>query len=74
MSVKELKSSNYQELQKRLAKAREELRSLRFQVASKQVKNFRQLRDKRREVAQILTFINQQKKKQNKAKVNNKDK
>lgn len=60
MKTSEMKNLSYSELQQRLAKAREELRILHFQAANKQLKNTGEVAEKRKEVAQILTVINNQ--------------
>lgn len=60
MKLKELKEKNKDELEKLLAEKQAQIRKLRFDISSKQVKNNRELRQTRRLVAQILTLINAQ--------------
>ena len=55
---KELKEKNKEELKKLLGEQKEHARKLRFDIASKQVKNNREYRNTKKEVAQILTLIN----------------
>ncbi len=58
MEFKELKKKSESELQKLLAEQREKLREMRFKDANKQLKDVRQIRAVRTEIAQILTLIN----------------
>jgi ribosomal protein L29 len=58
MKIKELKEKNIEELKKLLGEKKESVRKLRFDIASKQVKNNREYRNTKKEVAQILTLIN----------------
>ncbi|MFH0828609.1 MAG: 50S ribosomal protein L29 [Candidatus Kerfeldbacteria bacterium] len=53
----ELASKGHQELTLMLAAAREELRSLRFRIASNQHKDIREVRDVRKRIARILTIL-----------------
>lgn len=57
MKIKELKDKNAEELKKLLAEKREAIRKLRFEIATKQVKNNKQLRNDKIDVARILTLI-----------------
>jgi ribosomal protein L29 len=59
MEIKELKVKSLMELQKLLAKERENLRAGRFSVSAKQLKDIRSIRKIKRLIAQILTIINQ---------------
>lgn len=58
MELKELKTKSVSELHKLLAEKREKLRELRFKDAAKQLKNVRELRVLKRDVARILTLLN----------------
>ncbi len=62
MELKELKNKPVSELQKILFAKREKLRELRFKDANKQLKNVRELRTIKKEIARILTLINKAKK------------
>lgn len=58
MKIKELKEKNIEELRKLLNEKKEQIRKLRFNVTSKQVKNTRECRNTRKDVAKMLTLIN----------------
>ena len=58
MEIKELKNRNKGELQKLLQEKREHLRQLRFKDAAKQLKNIREIRMVKKDIAQIFTLIN----------------
>ncbi len=57
MKTVELKKKTNKELTKLLTKNKERLRSLRFDLASGRVKNVREIRHLKRNVARILTLI-----------------
>jgi large subunit ribosomal protein L29 len=61
MKIKEIRGKNIEELKKLLAEKREEVRKLRFDVATKQVKNTRQIRNDKRDISRIETLINEEK-------------
>ena len=61
MEFKELKTKSENELHRLLAEMRNEIRELRFKDASKQLKDVREIREKRTAVAQILTLLNSKK-------------
>ena len=63
MDMKELKTKTQSELQRFLAESRDRLRDLRFKDASKQLKNVRDIRKLRVEIARIMTVLNSQKEK-----------
>lgn len=58
MDYAELKNRPTSELQLLLAESREQLRSLRFRVANRELKDVRELREVRQTIAQALTEIN----------------
>lgn len=58
MRMKELKEKNDAELKKLLQNYKEKYRSLRFKVAQKQVKDVRDLRQAKKDLARIFTEIN----------------
>jgi large subunit ribosomal protein L29 len=60
MTIKELKAMNEKELVKTLTTLREQVRDLRFKINSKEVKNNHQLKQVRKDIARILTLINQE--------------
>ncbi|MFH1820554.1 MAG: 50S ribosomal protein L29 [Candidatus Nealsonbacteria bacterium] len=57
MKINELRQKSNQELQKILTDHREHLRVLRFDLAAGKVKNVREIRNLRKEVARILTLL-----------------
>lgn len=57
MQAKELREKNNEELKKILDEKREKARRFRFDIASKQVKNNRELRNEKRDIAKILTIL-----------------
>jgi ribosomal protein L29 len=60
MKIKELKDKNINELKKLLMEKEENIRKSRFELATKQVKDKRQIRKERRDVARILTLIHRE--------------
>ena len=58
MDVKELKQKSVDELHKLLISQRNNVRDIRFKIASKQSGNVRELREAKKTVAKILTLIN----------------
>lgn len=58
MDYAELKNRNTSELQLLLAESREQLRSLRFRIANRELKDVRELREVRQTIARALTEIN----------------
>ena len=58
MEIKEIKNKAVGELQKILADKRDKLRELRFKDAAKQLKNVREIRMVKKDIAQVLTLIN----------------
>lgn len=58
MKIKEIKEKNSEELKKLLAEKKEDVRKLRFDIASKQAKNNRKLRNDKKDIAKILTILN----------------
>ncbi|MFW0837621.1 MAG: 50S ribosomal protein L29 [Candidatus Komeilibacteria bacterium] len=57
MESKDLRKKSLKELQQLLATTREKVRELRFSVSNKQLKNIREIRTKKVEIARILTII-----------------
>ena len=58
MKIKELRQKKVGDLHKLLKSNREELRSLRFSISSEQEKNVRKIRDVKKDIAKILTILN----------------
>jgi large subunit ribosomal protein L29 len=59
--IKELREKSIEELKKLLTEKRESVRKLRFDISTKQVKNNRQLRNDKKDIAKILTLIKEHK-------------
>ncbi|HJN62019.1 MAG TPA: 50S ribosomal protein L29 [Candidatus Parcubacteria bacterium] len=59
MKTKELNKKPKLELQRTLAEKRERLRALRFNLASGKVKNVKEVRKIKKDIARILTTKNQ---------------
>jgi len=59
MKGKELRKKDLKELHTILATERENLRQLRFDLASGKVKNIRTIRHSKKTIARILTVINE---------------
>jgi large subunit ribosomal protein L29 len=57
MKMKDLQAMSMPDLRKKLKDSRSELFNLRFQMATGQLQNHRQIRHVRRDLAQILTEI-----------------
>lgn len=66
MKFKELKEKSPAELNSLIKLAREKLRDLRFKVASKQLKNVREVREEKKTIARILTLLKEKSQKQKK--------
>jgi large subunit ribosomal protein L29 len=62
MKIKELREKSIEELKKFLAEKKEKARKLRFDIATKQVKNTRQIRNEKKDIARIMTLINNENK------------
>ncbi len=56
MKIKELREKTDQELDAILSSAHKALRELRSKVALKQIKNVREIREKRKTIAKVLTL------------------
>lgn len=61
VSTAEIKDLGVEELESRVAETRRELFNLRFQNATGQLENTGQLREVRRDIARLLTVLNQKK-------------
>jgi len=57
--IRELREKNNGELKKLLTDKREAVRKLRFDLTSKQIKNNQALRKNKKDIARILTLINE---------------
>jgi large subunit ribosomal protein L29 len=57
MKTKELKKLSNKELQNLLLEKREKVRQLRFGLSQKKVKNIREIREVKKDIARILTIL-----------------
>ncbi len=57
MKIKELREKTEQELRMLLKEGRDAIQSLRFRIAVKELKDVRELREKRQMVSRILTLL-----------------
>jgi len=60
MKIRELSQKSKAELNKLLSDDREKLRQLRFDLSSGKVKNVRELREIKKDIARILTLLKKQ--------------
>ena len=66
MKIFELRQKTENELRRLLQENRERLRSLRFDLASGKIKNVREIRKIKKDIAKTLTLLNEQRTKNNK--------
>ena len=57
MKIGELRQKSKEELQRFLQEKREKLRILRFDLASGKVKNVREIREIKKDIARIITLL-----------------
>ena len=57
MNPPEIRKKSDQDLHKLLVELRDEVRSLRFKIASREVKNNQRMRETRKDIARILTVL-----------------
>ena len=57
MKIDQLKKKSEKDLEKTLRKKREKLRALRFDLASGKVKNVKEVRGVKKDIARILTLL-----------------
>jgi ribosomal protein L29 len=57
MKTKELREKNKEELLKIVSEKKEKIRKIRFDIAAKQVKDARALRNEKKDIARVLTLI-----------------
>ncbi len=61
MDIQDLKNKSISDLHKLLAETRDKLRELRFKASEGQLKTNHQVKAVRKDIARILTLINEQK-------------
>jgi large subunit ribosomal protein L29 len=59
MKIKELRNMSRNELNHKLASMQEQVRELRFKIHSKEVKNNHTLKAIRKDIAKIMTILNE---------------
>ncbi|MFH1575713.1 MAG: 50S ribosomal protein L29 [Candidatus Nealsonbacteria bacterium] len=57
MKISDIRQKSKKELESMLLERREHLRNLRFDLASGKVKNVREIRELKKEIARILTLL-----------------
>ena len=57
MNIAEIRQKPKKELESMLLEKRERLRNLRFDLASGKVKNVREIRELKKEIARVLTLL-----------------
>lgn len=57
MKIKEIREKNENELKKSLVELQNKLAKLRFDISAKQVKNHREIRKAKKDIAKILTVL-----------------
>lgn len=60
MKIKEIREKNKEELKKKLGELRNNLTKIRLDIASKQVKNHREIRKVKKDISMILTVLKSQ--------------
>jgi large subunit ribosomal protein L29 len=59
MEIKDIKNMKSEELEKNLSELRNKLTKMRFDIFAKQVKNHREIRKIKKDIARILTRLRQ---------------
>lgn len=59
MKIREIRQKSKPEIQRIILDNREKLRQMRFDLAAGKVKNVREIRKIKKEIAQLLTILNQ---------------
>jgi len=57
MDIKELAKRDKKELERNLAESRNKLAKMRFDISAKQMKNHREIRKVKKDIARILTIL-----------------
>jgi len=57
MDIKELAKRVRKELERNLAESRNKLAKMRFDISAKQIKNHREIRKVKKDIARILTIL-----------------
>jgi large subunit ribosomal protein L29 len=59
MKAKEIREKNVNELKREVREKRETVQQLRFDISMKQAKDHRDVRNTKRDIARILTVVNE---------------
>lgn len=59
MKIAEIRKKTDQDLQKTLVELRDEVRSLRFRIASREIKNHQLMGRVRKDIARIMTIVSE---------------
>ena len=59
--IKEIREKNQKELEKNLSELRNKLTKMKFDISGKQMKNHREIRKIKKDIAKILTVLNSRK-------------
>jgi ribosomal protein L29 len=59
MKAKEIREKNPGEMTNLLHEKKEKIRKIRFDISSKQVKNHREIRKEKKDVARIMTILSE---------------
>jgi large subunit ribosomal protein L29 len=74
MKIKEIREKNENELKKDLIELRNKMTKMRFDISGKQLKNHREIRVAKKEIARVLTVFSEQKAKNNQISKKNDEK
>ncbi len=61
MKIKEIREKNQKEIEKDLSELRNKLTKMKFDISGKQMKNHREIRKIKKDIAKILTVLSLQK-------------
>ncbi|OGI26922.1 MAG: 50S ribosomal protein L29 [Candidatus Moranbacteria bacterium RIFOXYB1_FULL_43_19] len=61
MKIKEIREKNQKEIEKDLIELRNKFTKMKFDISGKQMKNHREIRKIKKDIAKILTVLNSQK-------------
>jgi len=64
MKIKELRQKSKKELQETLINLRDKLRELRFNLVGGKVKNIKEIHQTKKQIARVLTLLNEHTKKE----------
>lgn len=59
MNIREIREKDEKEIKEALFESQDGLRDIRFQIASKEIKNHQEYKKKRRDIARMLTVLSE---------------